>query len=250
MALSVSTCTQRTGPMAHHGRLSNLLQRVMVVVAAGIPTMVYKGYASQMHTACKVSSKEQRLQCVCPDGYVFVDEQHTCRGCRPNFVPPSCDAKHNSGGSSFSMVHVGAVAWSNKSAYKMYPLILQQCQTSCLNNCFCAAVLIDGGSCIEVRLFEGGNRGVGTKMSALVKAGASGRVPVLASHTSVLSLIIIGILAISFVSSITYTLWQWYTYNSMQAKRRSSSGLEVLTYKELYQATKGFKELVKFAKGK
>ncbi|CAN6177520.1 unnamed protein product [Urochloa humidicola] len=107
---------------------------------------------------CKVvPSREQRLQCECPFGYVFVDEQHEYRGCRPNFV--------------------------------------------------------------------------------LAPA------PAPTSQRRILYPIIISILAISFVSTIIYALWQCYA--TKNTKRRSlSTGLRTFTHKELYRATNGFKELL------
>uniref|UniRef100_A0A0A9FE23 non-specific serine/threonine protein kinase n=1 Tax=Arundo donax TaxID=35708 RepID=A0A0A9FE23_ARUDO len=109
---------------------------------------------------CKVSSlKEQRLSCECPDGYVFSDEKHKYRGCRPNFVPHSCDGKDHSG--KFTTVKMDNIAWSNQSAYSNFATTaLQQCNTSCLNNCLCVAVLIDGSSCMEVETlrWEAGKR--------------------------------------------------------------------------------------------
>ncbi|CAL5039413.1 unnamed protein product [Urochloa decumbens] len=101
---------------------------------------------------CKVSSsKGQRINCECPYGYVFLDEQHEYRGCGPNYVP---------------------------------------------------------GPLRSIRLY-----------------------------------IIIGVLAISFVTSVTYTLWQGYA--SKKAKRmRLSAGLRTFTQRELKRATKGFKVLL------
>ncbi|CAN6177518.1 unnamed protein product [Urochloa humidicola] len=53
--------------------------------------------------------------------------------------------------------------------------------------------------------------------------------------------LIIGILVISFATSITYNLWQRYT--NKEAKRsRLSAGLRSFTHKELERASDGFKE--------
>ncbi|XP_062230128.1 G-type lectin S-receptor-like serine/threonine-protein kinase LECRK4 [Phragmites australis] len=195
---------------------------------------------------CKVSSlKEQRLNCECPDGYVFVDEQHKYRGCWPNFVPHSCDGKDHSG--EFTTVKMDNTAWSNQSAYNKYPTTaLQQCNTSCLNNCFCVAVLIDGSSCMEVEKLTDGKQGSGTEMTALIKVAAISSSVAVQGPTSPRSIwlyIIIGILAISFVASITYSLWQCYA-SKKAARRRLSVGLRTFTHKELYRATNGFKELL------
>ncbi|XP_039841875.1 G-type lectin S-receptor-like serine/threonine-protein kinase LECRK3 [Panicum virgatum] len=52
--------------------------------------------------------------------------------------------------------------------------------------------------------------------------------------------IIIGILAISFGTSIAYNLWQRYT-NKREKRSRLSAGLRIFSHKELERATDGFK---------
>ncbi|GJN38841.1 hypothetical protein PR202_gb27919 [Eleusine coracana subsp. coracana] len=195
---------------------------------------------------CKASSlKEQRLKCECPDGYVFVDEQHGYRGCRPNFTPHSCDGKDHSG--EYTTVRMDNTAWSNQSAYNRLPTAsLQQCNTACLNDCSCVAVLIDGSSCMEVQNLTDGKQGSDAKITALIKVAATSS-PLLSPAGNKLSrkwlYLIIAILGALLMASVVSNLCQCYA--SKKAKERSLlAGLQTFTYKELKQATNGFKELL------
>jgi hypothetical protein len=189
--------------------------------------------------------KEESLDCDCPNGYVFVDEQNKYKGCRPNFVPHTCDGKENS--SEFMTMEVPYTSWSNQSTYKKFMLTstttLEQCNSSCLKDCFCAAVLIDGSSCMFMGMLTAGKVTQDTSTTALIKirANTSGPVPdplpVPASVRSIWFYITIGI-AVLLSASVLYILWQ---INISKMAKRNQPGLRIFTSKELKRATKNFK---------
>ncbi|XP_034591839.1 G-type lectin S-receptor-like serine/threonine-protein kinase LECRK3 [Setaria viridis] len=199
--------------------------------------------------------KEERLDCECPYGYVFVDEQHKYKGCRPNFVPHTCNGKENS--TEFMTMQVPYTSWSNQSTYKKFILTstttLEQCNSSCLEDCFCKAVLIDGSSCMFMGMLTAGKVTQDTSMTALIKIRANTSVPVPdplpvpASVRSIWFYITIGI-AFLLSASIIYILWQ---INISKMAKRNQPGLRIFTSKELKRATKNKKkELGKGSFGK
>ncbi|CAL5041903.1 unnamed protein product [Urochloa decumbens] len=195
--------------------------------------------------------KEERLDCECPYGYVFVDEQQKHKGCMPNFVPHTCDGKDNS--TEFMTVQVPYTSWSNQSTYKKFTLTsittLGQCNTSCLKDCFCTAILIDGSSCMFVGMLTAGKVTQDTGMTALIKVRANTSapdpLPVPASVRSIWFYITIGI-ACLFAASVIYILWQIYI---TKMAKRNQPGLRIFTYKELKRATKNFKKQRRLGKG-
>ncbi|PVH47530.1 hypothetical protein PAHAL_4G081000 [Panicum hallii] len=150
---------------------------------------------------CTVSTtKEQRVSCECPYNYVFMDEQHQYKGCRPNFVPHSCKGKDRDHWTEFKVFIMPNTAWSNQSAYQKFSVTSttteDKCREACLKDCFCIAILIDRSNCMFVGMLTAGKLTPDTNMTVMIKA------------------------------------------------KRSLSGLRILTHKELYRATNGFKELL------
>jgi hypothetical protein len=99
-----------------------------------------------------VETKE-RLQCLCPSGYTYIDAQHRDSGCTPAFEPQSCGGDSGDESSDeFSLVEMPNTTWEVSIYYKKFPAVTeQQCRDYCLNDCFCAAALMIGGSdCAEV----------------------------------------------------------------------------------------------------
>jgi hypothetical protein len=194
---------------------------------------------------CTVSlDKYQRLNCSCPESYGFLDARYPYKGCKPNFIPYVCDGKDHSG--EFKTVEMQSTSWSTESTYKKYASPLdpsnQECSTSCLSNCLCAAVLIDNKSCMEVWTLTAGRQESGIAMKALIKVRQSKPVVPVSAGTKLLYIAVISILATVSVASIICNLWQ--SYVTKKKAKMSMSGLRSFTYKEIKQATDGFKELL------
>jgi hypothetical protein len=190
---------------------------------------------------CTVQDKEERLDCECPYGYVFVDEQHRYKGCRPIFVPHACDGRDNSSG--FVTVKVHYTSWSNQSTYKKFVLTstttLEHCYASCLNDCFCAAILIDSTSCMFVGMLTAGKVTQDTSMTALVKVRANNPATFRPHSRRSMWLYTTIVIAILFGASVMCIIGQRYSSNKA---KRNLLGLRVFTSKELKRATKNFEE--------
>lgn len=177
----------------------------------------------------------------CPYGYVFVDEQHRYKGCRPIFVPHACDGRDNSSG--FVTEQVPYTSWSNQSTYKKFVLTstttLGHCNASCLNDCFCAAILIDSTSCMFVGMLTAGKVTQDTSMTALVKVRANNPATFRPHSRRSMWLYITIVIAILFGASVMCIIGQRYSSNKA---KRNLLGLRVFTSKELKRATKNFEE--------
>ncbi|KAI4965656.1 hypothetical protein ZWY2020_006796 [Hordeum vulgare] len=117
-----------------------------------------------------VETKE-RLRCMCPTGYTYIDAQHTDSGCTPAFDPPSCSGE-KSGSDEFSLVEMPSTTWENSAYYyNKYPSVTEeQCRNYCLSHCYCAAALMMGGSdCVEVGALTSGRQADDVATKALIK---------------------------------------------------------------------------------
>ncbi|CAO2176856.1 unnamed protein product [Urochloa humidicola] len=206
-----------------------------------------------------VETKE-RLRCLCPTGYAYVDAQHQDSGCTPAFEPQSCgggdDDTTASGGGEFSLVEMPNTTWEISIYYKKFPAVTeQQCRDHCLADCFCAAALMIGGSdCAEVGALAYGRQGSGVATTALIKVrNNQGNTT---SHMSsartrktkprphmIITICLASLLAIT-VSGLVAQHYYRARNRVISQQQPLSSSVRAFSWKELYEATDGFKELL------
>ncbi|CAL4955592.1 unnamed protein product [Urochloa decumbens] len=206
-----------------------------------------------------VETKE-RLRCLCPTGYAYVDAQHADSGCTPAFEPQSCGGDTSGGGGEFSLVEMPNTTWEISIYYKKFPAVTeQQCRDYCLADCFCAAALMIGGSdCAEVGALAFGRQGSGITTTALIKvrtnqgnnttshtASARTRKTVPRRHMMIVTICLASLLAITVGGGLVAQ--HYYRARNRvisQQQQPLSSSVRAFSWKELYQATDGFKELL------
>uniref|UniRef100_K3Y3D7 non-specific serine/threonine protein kinase n=1 Tax=Setaria italica TaxID=4555 RepID=K3Y3D7_SETIT len=177
-----------------------------------------------------VEAKE-RLRCLCPSGYTYIDAQHSDSGGTPAFEPQSCDGI---------------------SIYKKFPAVTeQQCRDYCLSDCFCAAALMIGGSdCAKVGALAYGRQGRDVTTTALVKVRKGNT-----SHTERASsrmmrkiprpyMIVVSCLASLLMITVGSLVALYNLTRNKVSQQALSSSVRAFTWKELYMATDGFKELL------
>ncbi|CAD6336252.1 unnamed protein product [Miscanthus lutarioriparius] len=125
-------------------------------------------------------SSRDRLNCVCPSGYNYTDEQHRDSGCTPGFEPQSCDGENSS--DEFTLVELLNTTWETSIYYKKFSSVTEeQCRDYCLSDCFCAAALMIGGSdCAEMAALTNGRQANGITTKAFIKVRTR-KSPVIAS---------------------------------------------------------------------
>ncbi|RCV22356.1 hypothetical protein SETIT_4G214000v2 [Setaria italica] len=174
---------------------------------------------------------KERLRCLCPSGYTYIDAQHSDSGGTPAFEPQSCDGI---------------------SIYKKFPAVTeQQCRDYCLSDCFCAAALMIGGSdCAKVGALAYGRQGRDVTTTALVKVRKGNT-----SHTERASsrmmrkiprpyMIVVSCLASLLMITVGSLVALYNLTRNKVSQQALSSSVRAFTWKELYMATDGFKELL------
>ncbi|CAN6312126.1 unnamed protein product [Urochloa humidicola] len=194
---------------------------------------------------------KQHLNCLCPTGYTYVDAQHSDSGCAPAFEPQSCDGADNTSGGEFSLVEMPNTTWEISIYYKKFPSITEeQCREYCLNDCFCtAALMINGSDCEQVAALAYGRQGNDVTTKALIKVRKER--PQSSARATTILLRPYKIITFSLASLLVITvgcLVAQHYYSVTRSRDRGplplSSSVRAFSWKELYQATNGFDNLL------
>ncbi|XP_066370815.1 G-type lectin S-receptor-like serine/threonine-protein kinase LECRK3 [Miscanthus floridulus] len=192
-------------------------------------------------------SSRDRLNCVCPSGYNYTDEQHRDSGCTPGFEPQSCDGENSS--DEFTLVELLNTTWETSIYYKKFSSVTEeQCRDYCLSDCFCAAALMIGRSdCAEMATLTNGWQANVVTTKAFIKVRTR-KSPVIASARmrnalayKVVAICLAFLLFIAF--GVLVALHCLGRYRERQQQPLSSS-VRAFSWKELYQATNGFEKLL------
>ncbi|KAI4973913.1 hypothetical protein ZWY2020_041694 [Hordeum vulgare] len=194
-----------------------------------------------------VETKE-RLRCMCPTGYTYIDAQHTDSGCTPAFDPPSCSGE-KSGSDEFSLVEMPSTTWENSAYYyNKYPSVTEeQCRNYCLSHCYCAAALMMGGSdCVEVGALTSGRQAddVATKALIKVRVGNTSHTQEDGPAATYKIVTIVCMLCLLLIAIGGLVAQRYYLLRNSDSRRPLYSGVRVFSWKELHQATNGFKILL------
>ncbi|KAL6603000.1 hypothetical protein ACP70R_043361 [Stipagrostis hirtigluma subsp. patula] len=190
---------------------------------------------------------KDRLSCLCPSGYNYTDPQHTDSGCTPAFLPQSCGGGSGGGESTsdeFAMVEMANTEWETSIYYKKFWSVTEeQCRDYCLSDCFCAAALVRDDDCMEVAALTNGRQSNDVITKALIKVRtrdppARTRIPL---AYKIISACLACLLAITVGGVVA---WRYLAGRNRESRRLLSSSVRAFTWKELHQATNGFKKLV------
>jgi len=207
-----------------------------------------------------VETKE-RLSCLCPAGYTYIDPQHHDSGCTPEFEPQICGGgdSGDNGSDQFSIVELPNTTW-DMDMYKKIPSVTEeQCRAYCLGDCFCtAALMVDGSVCVELGALSNGLQASAVTTTALIKVRTGNT---LAARTSAIRrrailrpyYIVTICLGIVLAITIVGLAAQHYYLTRKKKKNRNkesqqqqvlSSSVRAFSWKELHQATNGFDRLL------
>ncbi|KAL6873479.1 hypothetical protein ACP4OV_013561 [Aristida adscensionis] len=184
-----------------------------------------------------------RLNCLCPRGYTYIDPQHNDGGCTPEFAPHSCGGGGDSSAGEFALEELPNTTWESTIYYKrMSSVTEEQCRSACLSDCFCAAALMIGGAdCVEVAVLANGRHDTTTK--ALIKVRtrdppARTRIPLAYRAISTLLACLLPLTVGGFLA------WNYLAGRSRERRRLLSPSVRAFTWKELHHATNGFEKLL------
>ncbi|XP_073360427.1 G-type lectin S-receptor-like serine/threonine-protein kinase LECRK4 [Aegilops tauschii subsp. strangulata] len=185
-----------------------------------------------------VYGPNNKLDCECPSGYSFIDPRLKYRGCTPAFVPQSCDGKNQP--SEFSLVKLPNTTWL-LSSYRGYSYTTEeQCDNSCLRDCFCTATLFDGKVCYKMALLAGAGWQEGSlNMKSSIKVRTSSLPMPTSPRRPLPYLLLICSVLLMLAAASSLML-----HCCLRKRNTNHDFLRVFTGKELYKATNGFHKLL------
>ncbi|XP_011011984.1 PREDICTED: G-type lectin S-receptor-like serine/threonine-protein kinase RLK1 [Populus euphratica] len=239
----------------------SVVKRFPEDICSAILTEVGSG-ACGYNSICVEINEEP--DCLCPENYSYLNESAKNQGCRPNFELPSC--RLNGWESNLELVEF--VEYTNTD----WPLDdydlqigsgvdLQTCKQLCLNYCFCTVAIHNGNSCWKKKYpLSNGRRKPNVNRTALVKVPkvnvtqlylVSLRQNNKDQSTTVLivsillgSSVFINIVMTSAILIAIYFSYHKKLLNISSVSSVASTNIRSYAYKELEQATGGFKQIL------
>ncbi|KAM0938700.1 putative protein kinase RLK-Pelle-SD-2b family [Dioscorea sansibarensis] len=105
--------------------------------------------ACGFNSYCQLDQNRRPI-CKCPPYFSFVDKDDMYKGCKPNFVAPSCSDSGD--GQVYEFIEMENTNWPG-SDYEYYVSYDEDhCQNNCFNDCFCAVAIFNGRDCWKKRL--------------------------------------------------------------------------------------------------
>ena len=201
-----------------------------------------------------ILDSEEKSNCQCPPYYSFADPTRKYKGCKPDFVAPSCEP---GGEKSINFTVLDNVDWPLSDAEQFSPMNETECTDNCLQDCFCFVAIYNNGSCWKKkfplssgRMRSDVNRKAFIKYSTVNSSSMFTAPPPPQGQTDWKAWVIVvsAILAGSVVLNLVQIGASCFVYRNIrrvQPPNSSSAAGPVLrsfTYKELEEATKGFSE--------
>ncbi|KAI3449908.1 hypothetical protein Pfo_006573 [Paulownia fortunei] len=213
------------------------------------------------NSVCRLEN--QRPVCQCPQGFSLADPNNAYGDCKPNFIQNCIQGESGSAEDEYELLEISDTDWPKNDYEQIMPSTEEECSSACLNDCFCAAAIYRSESCWKKKLPLSNGR-VDTTLSAKAFLKfRKGDVPTVnPNHTtpskpkrdrktlilvgSVLlgSSVFINILLIGAACLGFFLIYNKKFPNLNLVRDASGTNLRCFTYKELVQATNGFKEEV------
>ncbi|KAI9115123.1 hypothetical protein K1719_014136 [Acacia pycnantha] len=202
-----------------------------------------------------------RPNCTCPQGYSLLDPDDPYGSCKPDFIQGCKEDELSQGKDLYHFVELPDIDWPGSDYALLKPFTEDECKRACMEDCFCAvAIFREGDSCLKKRFplsngkydisVNGGKAFVKVRKdnSSLIGPPIIERknqdtlilaVSVLFGSSAFLNLVLIGAFCLGFSSIYQFKKKLKNVYPSDNAVE---SNLRCFTYKELEEATNGFKE--------
>ncbi|MQL74383.1 hypothetical protein Taro_006742 [Colocasia esculenta] len=239
-------------------------------VAASLPSDICVRLGSSVgsgvcgyNSYCRPDGTTPTMNCECPPQYSFVDPARKYKGCKPDFPPQSCDADEGGGApvGEFRIERMPGTDWPYNDYEHLKPMSEEQCRSECLSDCFCAVAIHRRDECWKkwLPLSNGryDTRDVGTALLKVAKypnttisppqppnppykrgerKGERTRLIVLLGGGNCL------LLAAIFLLTLCFHHKKMRSTGPPPEASKLGTDLRSFTYKELQEATQGFKE--------
>ncbi|XP_010547742.1 PREDICTED: G-type lectin S-receptor-like serine/threonine-protein kinase RLK1 [Tarenaya hassleriana] len=197
--------------------------------------------------------KERRPICKCPEKFSLVDPQDEYGDCKPDFDVQTCNGSED----EYELVSLQGTNFPTGDYERYRNYDEESCKSSCLKDCFCAAVIHGGNLCWKKKFpLSYGIHDPSGSGSAFIKVPIRGNFRrdeyvnfEAEGKKNRDGLIIGGSVLIGALAFVNFVLV--YLYNKKKNDLRNprcdahaevESNLRVFTYKELKEATREFKE--------
>ncbi|KAJ6964141.1 G-type lectin S-receptor-like serine/threonine-protein kinase LECRK3 [Populus alba x Populus x berolinensis] len=239
----------------------SVVKRFPEDICSAIQTEVGSG-ACGFNSICVEKNGEP--DCSCPQNYSYLNEIDKNQGCRPNFELPSC--RPNGWESNVELVEFAEYTDTDwpLDDYDLQigsGVDLQTCQQLCLNDCFCTLAVHNGNSCWKKKYpLSNGRRMPNVNRTALLKVPkvnvtqlylVSQRQNIKDQSTTVLivSILLGSSVFINIVMTLAICIAIYFSYhnkllNISSVSNVASTNIRSYAYKELEQATGGFKQIL------
>ena len=97
---------------------------------------------------------DQRPMCTCPKGYSLVDPNDQYGSCKPDFIQGCEEDKQSPAGENhYTFQELINTDWPNSDYAYLKPYTEDQCRKSCMEDCMCAVAIFSlGGNCWKKKL--------------------------------------------------------------------------------------------------
>ncbi|KAF8041050.1 hypothetical protein BT93_B3079 [Corymbia citriodora subsp. variegata] len=235
--------------MVDSGVPENICKTILVTKGSGI---------CGFNRICRLDVN-YRPVCDCPQGFSVVDEKDEYGGCVPNYSQ-SCGEAQSSGPDMFVLENITNIDWPTSDYELLQPFTEDKCKDSCLRDCMCAVAIFRAGNmCWKKKVpLSNGRIDMSLNSKAFIKRGKDGfpfqppSLPrpddnkkdtlILAGSVLLGSSVFVNFILIAATGLGLFMIYQ----NKLKKFFKDETGMDInirsFTYKELEDATGGFKE--------
>ncbi|XP_021728897.1 G-type lectin S-receptor-like serine/threonine-protein kinase RLK1 [Chenopodium quinoa] len=228
-----------------------------ICITTGSPEPELGSGICGFNSICRLGNNN-RPTCNCPQGYSLQDPNDTYGNCVPNFKQSVCEAQGQSAAKDKYELHeLKNTNWPFGDYARLQTVSKEVCRSSCLNDCFCAAAIFNehASTCWKKKLpLSNGMEDTAVTGITFLKVwnGNSSDNPTVINKKNHVVIAMLGTsVGVNFLLISATILGAFIMYNKShstclkehQSKTFSEySSVRCFRYKELEQATDGFKE--------
>ncbi|KAJ9145801.1 hypothetical protein P3X46_028136 [Hevea brasiliensis] len=213
------------------------------------------------NSVCQLST-DQRPICSCPQRFSLLDPNDVHGGCRPSFYTQFCEEDVSNSPKDFDFLELENTDWPTSDYEKYTPYNIEECQKACSQDCFCNVIVFREGQCWKKKLpLSNGRQDEKVNGKAFIKVrkdNSARREPSSRSlpfpfenkNKDGLVLTVSVLLGGSVLVNLVLSFYSFFFYRNKSKRfpqspeRAEESNLRCFSYKELFVATDGFKEVV------
>ncbi|KAL5765054.1 hypothetical protein ACOSQ2_017648 [Xanthoceras sorbifolium] len=202
------------------------------------------------HNSICTLSEAQRPICECPKGFSLLDPNDDYGSCKPDFIQGCEEDGLRSGGDLYYVEELQNTDWPTSDYEELNPCSREECVSSCLNDCLCGAAVFRVDTCWKKKLpLSYGKKDTADNGTAFIKIRKVQEIRMKKEDILILvgSVLLGSSVFINFML-VAASCLGFLTVNRKKFSRPQQVGsvshmnLHCFSYKELSDATHGFKE--------